>query len=177
MRKHENDGKTTATSGEGMEWRDISDSLYYEVSDKGLIRNKRTKRILVPSWNGQGVLKVILAEDAENISRSVARIVGEAFVDGYEEGDVIFFLDDDRANVAASNLMWKPRWFAQEWSYQLRRDRPMRPWPIRMNSTGIVYEHSLSCAMATLAIEKYIVLACIQGDTIYNRSTYDWIKK
>ena len=160
-----------------MEWRDINGSAYYQVSNRGLIRNKRTGRILRTTSNGKGVLKVILSEDGDHVSKSVARLVGEEFVDGYEPGFVIFYVDGSSENVDASNLLWKPRWFAQEWSYQLRRNRPMRPWPIRMNSTGEVYENSLECALATLAIEKYIVLACIQGDTIYNKSTYDWIKK
>lgn len=159
-----------------MEWRDVIGSQYYEVSETGAVRNKRTKHILAPSSNGKGIRKVILAEDGEQRSKSVARLVGEAFVEGYEEGHVIFYTDGDSYNFAAYNLQWKPRWFAQEWAYQSRRDRPMRPWRIRMNSTGDIFQNSLVCAKETFGIEKYIVLACIRGNTIYNRSTYDWIK-
>jgi hypothetical protein len=158
-------------------WKDIQGSLYYEVSNKGQVRNKRTKRVLIPTWNGRGALKVILAEDGENMSVSVARLVGDHFVEGYEPGHVIFYLDDDHENVDATNLQWKPRWFVQEWSYQIRRDVPMRPWPIRMNRTGDVFDHSLACALATYGIERYIVLACVRGNQIYNGSTYEWIRK
>jgi hypothetical protein len=160
-----------------MEWRDIQDSLYYEVSDTGLVRNKRSKRILVQSSNGKGIFKVLLAEDGDLVTKSVARLVGEAFVDGYDEGDVIFYIDDDRTNMHASNLQWRPRWFAQEWAYQLNRVRPMRPWSIKMNSTGEIFENTLECAKATYGIEKYIVLACIRGNQIYNHSTYEWVRK
>ena len=159
-----------------MQWHKVIGSQYYEASDTGLIRNIRTKHILTPSSNGKGVLKVILAEDGERSSKSVARLVGELYVKGYEEGHVIFFIDDDWRNCVATNLLWKPRWFAQEWAYQLNRDRPMRPWRIRMNSTGDIFPNSLECAKETFGIEKYIVLACIRGNTIYNRSTYDWIE-
>ncbi len=159
-----------------MEWRNVTDSLYYEVSDEGWVRNKRTGRILSPSSNGKGLIKVRFAEDGEQVSKTVARLVGEAFVEGYEEGDVIFYVDGNSTNVSASNLKWKRRWFAQEWAYQLKRDYPMRTWPIRMNSTGMVFKNSLECAKATYGIEKYIVLSCILGNTIYNGSTYDWIK-
>jgi NUMOD4 motif len=160
-----------------MEWRKIRGSLYYEVSDRGQVRNIRTGRILSPSFNGHGVPKVILAEDGENRSVSVARLVGDEFVEDYKEGYVIFYMDNDKGNVDAANLRWKPRWFAQEWAYQLRRDTPMRSWPIRVNRTGEVFENSLACAMATYGIEKYIVLACVRGNAIYNRSTYDWVKE
>jgi hypothetical protein len=175
--KHEMTVKTTAELGGNVIWRDIRDSLYYEVSNTGLVRNKRTKRVLVPTWNGKGALKVILAEDGENKSVSVARLVGDHFIEGYEAGHVIFYLDDDHGNVDATNLQWKPRWFVQEWSYQMNRERPMRPWPIKMNVSNEVFKNSLVCAFATYGIEKYIVLACIQGNTFYNGSTYEWIKE
>lgn len=160
-----------------MEWRNIRGSRYYEVSSKGHVRNKRTKRILASTLNGHGVPKVILAEDGDNRSVSVARLVGDEFVEDYKEGYVIFYMDNDKSNVDASNLRWKPRWFAQEWAYQLKRDVPMRAWPIRMNLTGEVFENTLACAKATYGIEKYIMLACVRGNTIYNRSTYDWVRK
>lgn len=164
-----------------MVWRDIHDSDYYEVSDTGgLIRSKRTGRTLIPSDNGRGILKVILSEDGDQHTRTVARIVGEAFVDGYDEGLVIFHMDDDKSNCDASNLQWRPRWFAQEWAGQAKRDSPMRPWKIkRMPRDGgpeEIYENSLECALRTYAIERYIVLACGR-DTIYNNATYVWIKE
>lgn len=158
-------------------WKDVRDSENYEVNEKGQIRNKRTQRILMPSANGLGTLKVMFSEDGIHVNRTVARTVGEAFVDGYEEGFVIFFKDDDGFNTDATNLEWRPRWFAQEWAYQSKRTEPMRPWPIVRNLTGVVYKNSLDCAKATWAIEKYIVFACGRGDTIYNGSTYQWIRE
>lgn len=158
-------------------WREITGSSNYEVSDSGLVRNKHTRHILAPSTNGRGVLKVILSEDGDQQSRTVARLVGEAFVDGYEQGDVIFHVDDDKGNVDARNLQWRPRWFAQEWAAQKRRTVPMRPWRIRMDNPGYIFENSLECAKATFGIEKYIVLSCGRGDQIYNGSTYTWIKE
>lgn len=159
-------------------WTDVIGSAYYEVSDKGgKVRNKRTKHILSPTSNGFGILKVILAEDGENQSKAVARLVGECYVEGYEEGHVIFYKDDDKNNVDADNLLWVPRWFAQEWVYQSRRSRPLRPWPVRVVRTGEVFNNSLECAKATFCIEKYVMLACVQGNTIYNGSTYEWIKE
>jgi hypothetical protein len=155
-------------------WRDTPHDEGYEVSDDGRVRNKQTGRILAPSSNGYGVLKVILSHEGEKKTRIVGRLVGEAWLNDYEEGDVIFYKDDDRSNVSASNLEWRPRWFCQEWAHQLKRTEPMRPWPILMEETGVIYNNSLECALQTYGIEKYIVFSCGRGDTLYNGSTYSW---
>jgi hypothetical protein len=160
-----------------MYWRDVSPTSNYQVSNSGHVRSKITMRELHPSENGRGVLKVLLSEDGEHVTRTVARLVGEQFVPGYEEGFVIVHVDDDHYNCNASNLVWRPRWFAQEWAYQLKRTHPMRPFKILMESTGQVYENSLICAKENFCIEKYIVLACGRGDSIYNGSKYSWIRE
>jgi hypothetical protein len=171
--------KTTASLKESqMQWKDVIDSQYYEVSDTGLIRNKRTKRILVPSENGHGLPKVILSEDGDKTYKTVARIVADAYLDEPEEGDVIFYMDDTRSNTAASNLRWRPRWYAQEWAHQQKRTAPMRNWRIEMFAVDgpRIYDNSLECANQTYGIERYVVLACGRG-SIYNHATYEWIKE
>ena len=162
-----------------MRWKQIEEFPFYQVSDTGLVRNLITGIIITPSSNGHGITKVTLRKDGETITRTVPRLVGEAFVEDYEEGDVIFHIDDDKSNADYQNLLWKPRWFAQEWSYQLKRDKPMRSWAIKMIAIGrrdeTIYPDSLTCAMATFGIEKYIVLACGRG-SLYNRATYEWVR-
>jgi hypothetical protein len=162
-----------------MRWSRLDEFPPYEVSDTGLVRNSETGLVLVPSSNGHGITKVTLRKDGETVTRTVPRLVGEEFVDGYEEGDVIFHIDNDKSNAEWTNLLWKPRWFAQEWATQLKRTKPMREWAIKMMPTQTdivkIYSDSLACALDTFGIEKYIILACGRG-SFYNRATYEWIR-
>lgn len=164
-------------------WRSIRRSPFYEVSEDGEVRSSRTRKLLIPSDNGHGILKVNLSEQGEKVTVSVARLVADEFMAEPEEGEVIFYVDGNSHNVSVENLQWRQRWFAQEWAAQSKRLKPLRPWPIKVRPRDgdpddwTVYENSLVCAKAMFSIEKYIVLACGRGDYIYNRSIYEWIKK
>jgi HNH endonuclease len=158
-----------------MAWRTLPDFHKYEVNEYGIVRNKNTGTILHATPNQAGLMKVnLIGDDGVHYSRSVARLVGEAFVPGYREGYVIIHKDDDKSNCESGNLLWKPRWFAFEWAQQKIYTEPLRPWQVLMVDRGIVYENSLVCARDTFGIEKYIVLAAGQGNTFYNGSRYEW---
>jgi len=163
-------------------WREVPDFPDYEISDQGLVRSKIYDRFLTPSPNGKGVIKVVLRRDGVVYTRSVARLVALAFKlpKGQVEpppNNVVFHLDGNYDNVSADNLTWKPRWFAQKWAAQAKRTEPLRPWRIKMDSTGEIFENSLVCAKATYGIEEYIIIcAGSPGDRIYNGSTYRWVR-
>src|ERR1700744_3853045 len=163
-------------------WYSFQRSPDYEVSRDGEVRNKKTKKVLVPSDNGFGILKVNLIIEGERVTVAVARLIAEAFLPEPNDGDVIFYKDGNSHNVCAENLQWRPRWFAQEWARQQKAEKPLRNRKIRVrprdsnsDEDWVTYNNSLECALATYAIEKYIVLACGREDYYYNRSVYEWI--
>jgi len=103
------------------EWRVIARSPNYEVSDAGEIRNVKYDRTLTPSKNQQGHLKVNLPVDGgKTKTRQVNHIVAEAFLDEPHRDDFIslIHLDGDKTNCAASNLQWRPRYFAIRYHLQ-----------------------------------------------------------
>ena len=78
----------------------------YEVSDQGNVRSLRKGRNLKP-WIGKtGYPMVDIYVKGKRDKRSVHRLVGKAFCEGYSEGLVINHKDGIRDNNVSSNLEW-----------------------------------------------------------------------
>ncbi len=103
------------------EWALIRDFPNYIVSDQGRVMNESTRRILRDSTTEHGVVKVGLVRAGRQYTRSVKLLVAEAFVEGETDHfDTPIHLDNNQSNNAASNLVWRPRWFA--WKYARQFD-------------------------------------------------------
>ena len=96
------------------EWRTVSVFPQYAVSSRGEIENKKTGRILRPSRNAQGHLKVNLSKDGKIFTRAVNQLVAKAFLPESERKDFdsLIHRDGDKSNCDVGNLMWRPRYFA-----------------------------------------------------------------
>jgi hypothetical protein len=159
------------------DWEELHDFQDYEINDQGQIRNKKTGKILSASSNGKGVLKVVLTQNGRIYTRSVARLVARQFIGEPEEGFTVVHKDEDYSNLAASNLEWKPRWFAQKRAMQSKRNIPLRRGRILRESTGKIYENSLECAKDIDGIEDYIIICAADPDNrLYMGSTYRWVR-
>jgi NUMOD4 motif. len=158
-------------------WRPIPDIEGFEVSDQGDVRNSATDHLMSRSTDGHGGLKVVIRKNKKLITRGLGKLVAQAFLgDPPDSSYVIAYKDNNPLNVVAENLLWVPRWHAQEWAFQERRSLPMRDQPIRMESTGKVYANSLECARDIRGIEKYIVLAAQNPDSsVYMGSHFRWV--
>jgi hypothetical protein len=156
------------------EWVTVVDFPDYEVSNRGRVRNGR--RIIEPSSNNTGSIRINLRKGFTNYTRSVGRIVCRAFHGEPEEGEAVVYRDDDYTNCSADNVFWGDRGYAWERTHQRKRDKPMRDMRIEHVKSGVVYENSLECAKGIQGIEKYIVLCA--GDPMnrfYKGSNYRWI--
>ena len=89
-----------------MEWRQCLSN--YEVSDTGLVRNKKTKQILTAIPNSSGYLRVQVYNPDKKHSEYVFvhRLVGIAFVPNPYNYPIINHKDCDYLNNASSNLEW-----------------------------------------------------------------------
>lgn len=158
------------------QWETVVDFPDYLVSDLGNVVNFRTKRIIRPSSNHQGVTRVNLSKDGVYYTRSLSRLVCRAFHGEPEEGQVVVFRDDDERNCQADNLYWGERGFAWERTRQNKRTTPMRNRRIERIKTGEVFENSLECAQAVDGLETLIVVCA--GDPLnrfYRGSNYRWL--
>lgn len=104
------------------EWRDISDfAPMYQVSNLGRIFNSRHGRLVTPTKNSSGALKVKLYSECGYVTKSLKVVVAENFVDGRTDiFNTPIHLDGDQTNCQAHNLAWRPRWFAQRYSFEIR---------------------------------------------------------
>lgn len=102
------------------EWVRLDEFPEYKVSDLGDIKNERSGRLVAKSLTKQGGVKVGLYHDNKQHTRSVAVLVAKAFVPGYDESvfTTPIHLDADQRNCEASNLAWRPRWFAYRYHQQ-----------------------------------------------------------
>lgn len=123
-------------------WYELDEFPDYAVSEFGEIHNIKTGMPRRTSINQQGIVKISLYVGRELITRSVAVLVAEAFVDGQDEFfNTPIHLDGDRENCRADNLMWRPRWFAVQYHRQFQSpDFHRMDIDIEELSTGREYE-------------------------------------
>lgn len=107
-------------------WRTIPEFPRYEISDQGEIYNCHYRQMMRTSLSNHGHVKITLTDDVGcRHTRSVALLVAEAFVPAPNRRcDYLIVLDGDLQRVEASNLAWRPRWFAWKYTHQLKVDPP-----------------------------------------------------
>jgi hypothetical protein len=111
----------------GEEWRTIREFPNYEVSNLGRVFNIRHNHLMSTSITLQGHAKITLASewDGTRYTRSVARLVAEAFLDPPNLlCDEVILLDGDLTNLNVENLAWRPARFAWYYTRQLKTPQP-----------------------------------------------------
>jgi NUMOD4 motif len=128
----------------GERWRSILEFPKYEISDRGNIYNTKTRQMMRTSRTNFGHAKITLTDyDGQRYTRSVPLLVASAFVAPPNYlSDYLVMLDGDLTNVKASNLAWRPRGFAWEYTRQLKLPQPNHysNLPVRNLKTGVEYE-------------------------------------
>lgn len=93
----------------------------YSVSDAGDVRRDCTDRIVKPFRNGNGYLQVGLYKGGVRKKFGVNRLVASAFLAEPKEShfNSILHKDGNKDNCAASNLVWRPRWFVVKFHQEM----------------------------------------------------------
>jgi hypothetical protein len=152
-------------------WLPLTSFPGYSVSDEGRVRNDHTGRILALMRNQHGVIHVGLSRDLVQHKRSVAVLVASAFcpklAQHREAFDTPINLDGDRSNNRASNLMWRPKWFAVKYFRQFNEELRGFDCPIVEVISGMQFENSWQAATMFGLLDREILVATM------NR-TYVW---
>ena len=78
----------------------------YEVSNLGKVRNIKSGRVLKPSLNNNGYLRLFLCENNKRKHLYLHRIIATAFIDNPEEKPCVNHIDENKTNNDLSNLEW-----------------------------------------------------------------------
>lgn len=143
----------------------------YELSNDGQVRNIRTEKILKLSANQEGIVRVGLMKRDEGVQKTVSliRLVARMFVQGRSASfDTPIQLNGDRADCKASNLMWRPRWFAVKYFNQFENsEEPLMGTKMFDVETSDRYKDSREAAMKNGLLEEDIMKSVVNGSPCF----------
>jgi len=90
-------------------WEDVVSADYYEISTTGLVRNKRTGKLLKGSISDCGYPRIALVKNGKSKSFLIHRLLLETFVGPCQSGMECRHLDGNRLNFSLDNLKWGTR--------------------------------------------------------------------
>lgn len=149
------------------EWVPVHAFPGYSISPSGEVRKDETGRVLQVRINQYGVPYVGLMRNWRQCIRSLPRLVAVAFVPQPTlHFDTPINLDGNRKNCHASNLLWRPRWYAVRYVHQFeqRYGRPILK-PIREAESGETFRNSFVAA-CTFGLLEYEVVKSIHSRTL-----------
>lgn len=117
----------------------------YDVSDQGNLRSHYTTLKLSVARVGMVAPTVFLYDDNDKEStRSLPRLVASQFVDGFDDvNNTPIHLNGLKGDCRASNLMWRPLWYARLYHEQWEGYRPPYiPDPIMDVRTLEIYKNA-----------------------------------
>ena len=96
-------------------WEVVQEFPMYVINPEGVVKNRYHDTYVKPRQNKQNFVMINLT-DMNNVrrTRSVALMVAKAYLPKPLNAtyNSIIHLDNDRGNCSATNLMWRPRWYA-----------------------------------------------------------------
>lgn len=83
-----------------------------------------------------------LVSEKKQYNRSVARLVAESYLPPPDQQhfDTPIHLDGNLDHCWLENLEWRPRWFANKYTWQFCQEFDEHP-PIRDKKTGVIYKN------------------------------------
>lgn len=113
-------------------WKSVSGyEGLYEVSDLGRVRSLKratTGGVVLKQTMKRGYMHVCLSKENKPSTKSVHRLVAEAFIDNPMGKPVVNHMDGDKTNNAVSNLEWATYPENELHSIRVPGKKPNRPW-------------------------------------------------
>ncbi len=153
-------------------WKTIPEFDNYQISNMGRVYNTKHDHFMRTSFTNFGHVKITLRAEwtGRRFTRSVALLVADAFVEPKSIiCDQLILLDGDLTNVQATNLAWRPRWFAWKYTRQLRVPQPTHYHNLALCNivTGAEYESIIEAGMVEGLLFGDIWRSTYQGIPIY----------
>ena len=102
-------------------WKNIKNwEGLYEISDKGEVRNYKTKKLIVGDKNNCGYYRVKLYNNNQKKTLYRHRLVAEAFISNPNNLPEVNHIDGDKSNNYKNNLEWSSRTHNEREAYRLK---------------------------------------------------------
>ena len=149
-------------------WKPVEGFPQYLVSPEGHIRNTERDAPVKTRQNLQGIRMVNLMRDTKQYTRSVALIVAQAYLrpppsPAYNS---VIYLDGDKGNCEARNLMYRPRWYAVKY-HQMFREEPLKVSVI-IEETGEIFGTLREACVKYGLIEHYTYVDMLNGSPCFH---------
>lgn len=146
----------------------IEDFPDYAVSNWGRVIHTTFDREMTRSESTNG-LTVGMVKDGRQYRRSIKVLVAKAFVPGETlKFNTPVILDGDQNNLHASNIVWRPRWFAHK--YRRQFEKRYAWWdmgPVEDIFTGDVYPTAEDAAIVNGCLVRDVVLSMYNETRVY----------
>lgn len=151
------------------EWESLETAGFpgYKLSSEGEVRRERTDKVLKLSSNQTGIVRVGLmkSDESRQVTLSLTRLVAIMFVQGKSATfNTPINKNGDRQDNRASNLAWRPRWFAVKFFHQFESEQePLFRTKIQDVETSKEYANSREAATDSGLLEEDIMKSVING--------------
>lgn len=139
------------------------------MSDGGKVLNDRTGRIMQTYMNSHGIETVGLMQQGVQRKRSVAVLVGDAFIRTARslQFNTPINLDGDRTNNQVLNLAWRPLWFARKYHQQFDIGPQGFACPVQNIQTGEVFKTTWDAATLEGLLERELVMSILNRTYVF----------
>ena len=152
------------------EWRPHAHFQEYAISSLGGVRNIKTAKVVKPTLNQHGYLKVNLRHEGRTHTRALNHLVGDTYLPPPIRDDFssLIHRNNDRTDCSVDNILWRPRYFTIDYHMQFDESIWQRETkPMRDRKTNVVYPDGQA-----VAVEHGLLLKSLLT-SIYN-NTYVW---
>ena len=151
------------------EFRQIEEFPNYEVSNLGNFRKHSRNDGLTLSPTLYGDLTVGMTKCGRQYRYSAKGIVARVWVDGWTPiFNTPIQKDGDRTNLRASNIVWRPRWFAIAYTKQFQKEEDW--WfvgPVVDDTTGESYKTMIEAAIDTGTLVYDLRLGIMNKEPVF----------
>jgi hypothetical protein len=101
-------------------------------------------------------------------SRNLGKLVARAFRDREEpHWNTVVYLDGNKTNCSAENLVWRPRWFAIRYHREKRYALAAGYFPIRNLDTGEIFTNVREVSICFGSLESEILDKANTGEGVF----------